>query len=780
MKSNRLLTSNRIATEDKQSSILGDMVFKYMPYWPVFLILFLLAGTGSWLYLKYTTPLYEANARILIKDERKGAEESKTLESLNVLSSKKIIENEMEVIQSRTLLDEVVSTLALYAPVYQENRIKSVPAYTASPIKIRVQNPEGIAKTEKVYFTMDNAAGKVDIDGKQYPLDQWVSTPYGSLRFSATKASAARSDAKFYFTLLTPKEVAAGIQTSLKVTTTSKQSSILNLNLKDEVPERAEDILNQLILAYNKAIINDKNTLAGNTLSFVEERLKSVEHDLDSIERKIQNYRSSTGSVDIGTQGRLYLENVSSNDQRLGEINMQLAVLGQVDSYVQSKDKGTGLVPSTLGVTDPTLSLLVNQLYNAELEYETLKSTTAENNPLLISVKDQIAKIKPSIQENVQNQRRSLAASRNNLAATNGAYSSALQGIPKRERELIDINREQGIKNGIYTFLLQKREETALSHASTVPDSRVIDKAQSSGVPVSPKRKIIYLSAFLLALIGGMGGIMAKESLSRKIMFRHEIEGLTSHPIIGEISAEAAKDPIVIGNDKKTFIAEQFRKLRTTLGFIGINSKHKRILVTSAISGEGKSFIASNLALTLALTGKKVVLLDFDLNNPSLNNKLNINEHKGITDYLLGESDLDDITMETDLDENLFLIPTGQLPRNPSELIMNDRVEELLNRLNSLYDYIVIDTAPVGPVTDAYILSPLCDATLYVIRHKYTPKVFVERIDEDNKINQLKNVAIVFNGVQSRGFGNKEYGYGYGYGYIYNNQEDRNVKKLRR
>jgi capsular exopolysaccharide synthesis family protein len=770
--------NGRAVLEDKQSNILGDLIFKYLPYWPVFLTLFLIAGIGSWLYLKYATPLYEANARVMIKDERKGAEESKTLESLNTLSSKKIIENEMEVIQSRTLIDEVVKSLGLYASVHKESGIKKTLAYKTSPLQIRLQSPDKlVATTDKVYFTFDDKAGKVTIDNKQYSVNEWVTTPFGVLRFTPTKATTAPGE-KFYFTLSSPKDVATGIKNALKVTTTSKQSSILNLNLKDESPERSEDILNELVVAYNKAIIVDKNTLAGNTLSFVEERLKSVEHDLDSIERKIQNYRSKTGSIDIGTQGRLFLENVSSNDQRLGEINMQLAVLGQVDAYVQNKN--AGIVPSTLGVTDPTLSTLVNKLYNAELELETLKSTTGENNTLLVSVRDQIAKIRPSIIENVQNQRRSLTASRNNLSATNGAYSSALQGIPKKERDLIEINREHEILNGIYSFLLQKREETALSHASTVPDSRIIDKAQSTGIPVSPKSKIIYLAAFLFALFAGMGSIMAKESMSRKIMFRHEIEKLTVQPIIGEISAEAEKDPIVIGNDKKTFIAEQFRKLRTTLGFIGINSKHKRILVTSSISGEGKSFIASNLALTLALTGKKVVLLDFDLNNPSLNNKLNINEHKGITDYLLGESDLEDITLETDLDDNLFLIPTGQLPRNPSELIMSDKVEELLNRLNSLYDYIVIDTAPVGPVTDAYILSPFCDATLYVIRHKYTPKVFVERIDEENKINHLKNVSIVFNGVKSRGFSSKEYGYGYGYGYVYNNQQDRDLKKLRR
>jgi capsular exopolysaccharide synthesis family protein len=348
-----------------------------------------------------------------------------------------------------------------------------------------------------------------------------------------------------------------------------------------------------------------------------------------------------------------------------------------------------------------------------------------------------------------------------------------LQTIPEKQRELIDINREQSIKNGIYAFLLQKREETALSYASTVSDSRVVDPAESSPAPVSPKRKVVYLSALLLALFTGIGVVTARESLSRNIMFRHEIEKLTAQPIIGEIVADDFKDPIVIGESNKTFIAEQFRRLRATLKYLGINSKNKRILVTSAISGEGKSFIATNLALSLALTGKRVVLIDCDLNNPSLNNKLKIHKEKGLTEYLQSESEANEIIRATDLNENLFLISAGYLPRNPSELLMNGRIEELLNYLDSVFDYIVVDTAPVSPVTDAYTLSPLCNATLFVIRHKYTPKVFVQRIDENNKINELHNMAIVFNGIKSRGFGSKQYGYGYGYGYIHKDKNER-------
>ncbi|HEY0059349.1 MAG TPA: polysaccharide biosynthesis tyrosine autokinase, partial [Flavisolibacter sp.] len=736
--------------------------------------LFAVAGAGAWLYIRFTTPLYESTARILIKDEKKGAEGAKTVEELNPLSTKKIIENETEVIRSRPLLDEVVKKLSLYAPVYEENRFKDRPAYTTSPVLIQVKNTEALKEVEKVPFSFDKATMLVLIGKKTYALNQWVNAGFGEMKFVPNPNHAAKeSDASFYFSLIAPGKLTASIQQRLGVETPAKQSSILNLTLKDEVPLRGEHILNELMAEYNKAGITDKNTLASNTIVFLDDRLKDVEQDLAAIERKDQQYKAQKGAVDLGEQGRLFLQNVSSNDQKLSDINMQLAVLTQVDAYVRSKTTDASIVPSTLGVADPVLSQLVSKLYGYELEYESLKKTTAENNPAMLSLVDRMEKIRPNILENIQSQRRGLEAGKNNIASTNNAYSSIIRSLPEKERELVDINREKSIKGGIYAYLLQKREDVALSYASAIPDGRIVDKAQSSASPVSPRKKVIYLSAILAALFLGVGAVTAKESLSRKILFRQEIEKFTERPIIGEIAAVPLKDQLVIGSDKKTFVAEQFRKLRATLPYIGINSIKKRILVTSSVAGEGKSFVAANLALTLALTGKKVVLVDCDLNNPSLKAKLNADNKVGVTEYLLGKARMEDIIKPAGQNASLFFIAAGQLPHDPSELIMNGRIEDLLNELDAAFDYIIVDTAPVVPVTDAYTISPLCDATLFIIRHHYTPKVFVQRIDENNRLNHLNNIAIVFNGIRPRGFGSKNYGYGYGYGYIYDNDRMR-------
>lgn len=746
----------------KEKNVLTQVWSRYYPYWPLFLLLLVVCTAAAWVYLRMATPLYETTASILIKDEKKGIDDSKMIESLNLITTKKIVENEIEVIKSRSLMNEVVKNLALYAPVYQDGKWNDPSAYATTPVKIEAKDPDALQKSGKIYFSFGKDS-MVVIAGNRYPLNQWVNTSFGELKFSST--GHAPSEAKpLYFKLISPKEVTLGLTNGLDASAVNKLASVITIKLKDEVPSRGEDILNGLIKAYNNAAIRDKNSLAANTLSFVDERLNIVGHGLDSIERLLQQYKSSRGAVDISQQGQLFLQNVSTNDQKVSDVNIQLAALDQVEKYVQSKDSRGGIVPSSFGISDPLLSQLLTKLYDAELQYEKLKKTTAENNPMLVSVADQIEKIKPSILENIQSQRRSLQVSKTNLFATNNSYSSLLQTIPQKERDLVEITRQQAIQGNIYSFLLQRREEAALSNSSTVSDNRLVDAAESSILPVSPKTKIIYVIAFVLAMGIGVSIVTAKELLSRKILYRSEIEDMTTFPIIGEIGFEKTTDPVVVREGDNSFIAQQFRKLRASLTYMGIGAKHKKILITSTIAGEGKSFTAINLGLTLALTGKKIVLVEMDMVHPSLSDKLGIREEKGVAAYLVGEVEPEEIIKRTEISSNLFVVPAGSLPHNPSELILSERLPALLSYLDAIFDYVIIDTAPVGALSDAYVVAPLCDATLYIIRHNHTPKIVVERLDETNKINSLKNMAIVFNGVRARGF-SRDYGYGYGYGY---------------
>ncbi len=752
-------------SEEKKEDLLSLLWARIFPFWPVFLVLVLFSLLGAWLYIQYRVPLYESSATVLIKDEKKGTEDSKVTESLDLLSSKKIIENEIEVLKSRAILTQTVNDLKLYASVYQHDRWRSKLLYKNSPVKIEVQNPDLIKETERVNFTVDKGRRQITLNGRNYPVGPWVATPWGTIRFSFNDGSQVQ-DAELFFTLVHPKRVVQSIGYRLNVSSVNKLASVINLKLKDEVPRRSEDILNTIIDIYDKASVNDKNSLANSTLSFLDERLKLVSGDLNSIEKQLQQYRANKSAIDLPTQGKLFLENVSENDQKIGDVDMKLAILNQVEQFLFSNDTRNGLVPTSLGFDEPVLTGLLNKLYDLELQSERLKGTTGENNPQLKSIADQIEKIKPNILENIRSQKKSMELKRNSLYASNSSYNSMLESLPQQEKDIVGISREQNIKSGIYSYLLQKREETALSHSSISSDSRILDRAEYSLDPVGLSNKLIYLVAVMIALGLGVAAITLLDVVNPNVLFRKDIESVTSLPIIGEIAYEKSKKPIVFESGNDGFIADQFRMLRTSLTFSDDHAKCKKILVTSTISSEGKSFIASNLGLSLSLTGKRVVLVDFDLTNPSLAQKIQIKAEKGVSDFLYGEVDLRDIVKNSHENANLFLISAGKRPSSSSDLIVSERSSLLLKLLEEKFDYIIMDTAPIGLLSDGYILSKQCDVTLFVIRHRRTPKKRLEHLINNYKMGELKNLMIVFNGIKQRGFASDKYGYGYDYNYV--------------
>ncbi|HTF30694.1 MAG TPA: GNVR domain-containing protein, partial [Flavitalea sp.] len=550
-----------MSTTGSKKSLLNQLWKMYIPYWPVFILLLGVAYGTAWYYLSTQPPLYESKARLLIKDEKKGMDDSKMIESLNLISTKKIVENEIELLTSRSLMSEVVLGLKLYAPIYFKGKWRDSSGYSSSSIKIDVRDPSILSEYSKIGFKEDTINAAIIIGGKSYRMNEWVNTPYGTLKFTRSKAKNPSTHSQQYFSLINPKEVTRSLMSKLEVTSSSKLSTVIDLKLKDEDPVLAEDVLNELIRSYNRAAVNDKNALTGNTLKFVQERLNIVGRHLNSIQKKIQQYKSDKGAVDISSQGKLFLENVSENDQKVSDVNMQLAVLDQVEKYVEQNNPNGGIVPSTLGIKDPLLSDLLEKLYDAELEKEKLKGTTGENSPLMESLSNQIDKIKPSIHENIRSQRRSLEATRTNLASTNSSYSTLLQSIPQKERDLVEISRQENIENTIYEFLLQKREEAALSNSSTVADNRVVDLAESTLKPVSPNRKLIYVISVIIALGTAAFIIAAKELFSSKILYRTEIETLSSYPVVAEIGYEKTKKQVVIQDGIKGTVAEQFRKL---------------------------------------------------------------------------------------------------------------------------------------------------------------------------------------------------------------------------
>jgi tyrosine-protein kinase Etk/Wzc len=771
--------NQKIKPKKEEKKVLGEIMFKYVPYWPVFVVLMAICIFGAWFYLRITPKVYEAGASIMIKDETKGTNNTELQRELNPLENKKIIENEIEVLQSKTLISQVVRNLHLYANFYEDAEMSPRSAYLTSPVTIEAVNPDALKKAKKVEFTFSDKDSQVVIGSTRYPLNKVVSTPWGQLMFLPNKHFTENAKAPLFFTLMNVRGATGGVAGKIKPMG-SKVNTVIQLKYRDEVPERCEEVLNELINVYNQSSFKEKTKLASATVDFLKTRLDMVKKDVEATENKSKVYKSSNEAVDISQQGQLYLKSTSDIDTKLGDVSVQLAILDEVGKYIQSKESGASISPSTLGLKDPELSGLLSTLSAKELEYEKLKKTTGENNPILTSIKGEIIKLKPSIIENIENQRRSLEASKLDLRASNNTFSSMLQKIPQKEQDLIEINREHAIQNNIYEDLRLKLEasELSLKSAALESESHVVDKALASPDPVSPKGSMIYMVALIFAIAMPVGFISIKGMFNNKVSFRQELENITSYPIIGEVVLDKSKDAVVIQEGKRTFIAEQFRKIRTSLAYLGVShAGKKRVLVTSSIPGEGKSFVALNLSLSLAMTGKKVVLVELDLANPSMSTKLNVNYEQGASNYLRGECEPEEIIKRTTANNNLFFLPAGPVPDNPSELLMSERLKDLLTYLEDIFDYVIIDSAPATLLSDAYVLSPMCHATLYVVKHKFTPKAYIERLEQENSVNQLHNLGIIFNGIRSRGFTKNGYGYGYGYGYIHDNSGKKTKKK---
>jgi capsular exopolysaccharide synthesis family protein len=780
--------SNHV-TLDKEDSGLQQLLTKYIPYWPLFLFLLMLSGAALYFYLKYKAPIYETNASVLIKDETKGQEDSKMEEVLNVFGTKKIVENELEIFHSNSLISSVVKTLYLYAPVYEEKGwrgLATTSAYLTSPIVVEVPNPNSIEEIQKVYFHFAKEDSSVIINDNKYPLNKWVDLPFGTVRFLSNPhyypyIKKGKDSARFYFNLVTLDHATNAVLGSLSVSAASKQSSIINLSFRDPVPARGENIISEVVIAYNKASADRKSSVALKTLKFIEDRLKNAAKELDSVESSIQHYKDATGVVDISEQSKLYLQSIESNDRDLSKLNLQLSALDEVEKYVESKNNSGSIVPSTFNINDPSLTQLLNTLFADQAQYEKLKRTTAENNPIMLSLQEEIDRIRPNILENIRSQRKNIEAGKATLLESKDRYTAMLSSVPQKERQLVEVSRQHNIKNDIYSFLLQKKEETAYSITSILPDCYIVSNPTTSGTPVSPKKPFLAILALVAPLGFSVLLISVKDIFNGRILYRSDIEKLTSFPIIGEVIYEKLKSPIVTENAERSFIVEQFRLIRTALKHHGKpkGSPVKRVLITSCIKGDGKSFISSNLAVSLARSGKKVALLELDLHQPRLSDIFDIQKCAGITDYLQEKVQEDEIIVPT-RQENLSLIPAGYLVDEPTELLVNGRLEVLFKYLDARFDILVVDTAPLKVLTDGLIIAPLCTLVLNVIRHNHTPKSHIELLNKDMAAYDISNVAIIFNGVKNRGFGKYSYGYGHGYGYDIRSSYEEYGKKKRK
>ena len=756
---------------------LRAVLMRYARHWKWFILSVLLMGGAAYAYLLFQTPIYKVQTSLLIKDDKKGLSEDNILKEMDIFTPKKVIENETEILKSYALMDKVVGSLGLDVQYFQPTNTVKKAIYDQAPVRILVEKATPLLYETELTLTVADAK-TVRINEVSYPVNQSVQTPYGRLRVFARRPLRATSEP--LLVQVSPRQATVdGYQKNLIVEASSKASTVLLMTLQDAVPRRGEAVLNELISNYNRAAIIDKNIVAANTLNFIEERLRLIAGELTTVEKGVESYKSAEGITDLSSQAQVFLETVKENDTQLNQATIQLGVIGDIERYVASKTNDRGVAPATLGVSDPVLIGLVGKVSELELQRDQLSRTTSPNSPILQSLESQITATKTSLAENIRGIKQMLTGTQQKLRSTNRQLENQIRTIPHKERALVNITRQQSIKNNLYTYLLEKREETALSYASTVADSRTIDPPRSSSLPIKPVRSTVFLLFGLLGLLLPVGVLAARDALNDRVSRRSDIEDASQVPILGEIMASRNVDPLIMVSGKRSIIAEQIRTLRTNLQFLRSNPTDSQVvLFTSSISGEGKSFLSLNLGASLALVDRPTVILEMDLRKPKLHSILDMPNTAGITNYLIQEASLDDILRPIEGFPNYHIITCGPLPPNPAELLSSPRLEELFAELRQRFAYIIVDSPPIGLVTDAQLIAPHVDATMFMVRHDHTPKAYLRMIDNLWKEHRFQRLNLILNCVG----GSESYQYGYSYGGYYeeaNKPAKSAIRKLR-
>jgi tyrosine-protein kinase Etk/Wzc len=761
--------------EEKESEFnFKDFLFKYLRHWAWFGLALVLFLGSAWLYLKRTSPEYKTSATVLIKDEKKGSLPSNAvLKDLDMFGGSKIVDNEIEILKSRGLIEKVVDELNLSVSYFTEGTFRDNELYLDSPVRLNYTELSPYAYSNPLYIKPLGKEEKFELmDGKGNPLGtflytQSIKSTYGRFRIFKN-SDVPEGDALIKVVFKDKAKVIDGLKGAISIDLLSKNSTVLQLSYETPVPEKGKAILGKLLDVYTFSALEDKNREASNTLRFIESRLQLVTGELTDVEQDVERYRNVAGITDLSVESSLFLEKVKENDIKLNEVDIQIKVLDGVEQYVNT-NQAAASAPATLMVNDPVLTQYISSLSNLELEKEKLtKGAGARaSNPYLNTVNTQIENTRQAIRDNLAAQKRSLGVQRAGLQSNNSRLESAIRTIPRKEREYVGIQRQQNIKESLYLTLLQKREETALSYASTVTDSRIVDLPNSTASPIKPKGRTIYLGALLLALVLPAGIIQLKEALTETVQSRKEIEDKTGLTVFGEVALKDRKDKTnIIDSKDRGFLAEQFRTIRTNLQYLTTSRKEKGVtfLMTSSMSGEGKTFVSLNLASSLAALGKQVMLLELDLRKPKLSEYIGITKNKGITNYLTGKMDEMDIVKATMI-ENLYLVSSGPIPPNPAELLAGDKIRNLIEIYQKSFDYVILDTPPIGLVSDAFLLSPVVDVCFYLVRHEVTHRNQLNRLKELGQQKRFKSLNVLFNGVNYKN--SKEYGYGYGgyYGY---------------
>lgn len=770
----QLQNSNYQSGHDQGETIKREFQ-KYFSYWTWFLIGLFLAIIGAVLYLRYTPKIYTTSAKMKILNKTKGLELPSAAFIFN--RSNINLENEIEILKSYRIIENVVDRLDLTMRFYEDGNVLTTEIN---------QLPFNITKTISNDSIYSNSSYLIEVKSKAFEV-----TPSSTDKvliffgFDSTKSNhnlpfelslkntykLNQIIGKKYVVQLSPiQAITRGVKQRVAVKVLGENSDLLELNYNSQSKSKNEHILNTLIDVFNEDGISDRQDISRRTIDFIDKRFKLLAKELDSIELGIQDYKQNNGLITIESDAALGISQRTISEDELFAIENQLLNTHLLKESVENPNSNSSLLPANIGLDNASINGLVDN-YNASVfQLENLKTSGGENNPNVILLKSKIKGLKSNIYASIDSYSKLLEVSKAQLLRKNRKFSSQFYSLPAKEKAIVDITRQREIKQSLYLFLLQKREEAAINLAITEPSIKVVEYAISNGAPISPNTRSIYVIAILAGLLVPFGILYIIQLLNTKVKGREDVlERNPKIPIVGEIPKVKSDQLIFTNPEDNSVQAEAFRILSSNVDYIlpvKTNNKGRVIFCTSTIKGEGKTYISINLSLSLSSINRKVLLIGADLRNPQIHTHISEEKHKpGLSNYLHDTNYdwRDSLIKGFDKHPNHDIILSGSIPPNPAHLLTNGRFEKLLEEAKEEYDYIIVDTAPTILVTDTMLISQLADATIYLVRANYTEKNLLNYSKDLNESGKLKNIAYVLNSVDT----NKSYGYGYNYGYNY-------------
>ncbi len=788
--------------EDQKSFLDYRMMSKIViNHWTWFLLSMLICITITYLYIRCTSPVYSVIAKILIKDDEGNKKNNlQNISDLGTISQNYGLENEAQILTSSIIAERAVTDLQLYKQYRQKGRFFGKTCYRNTPIVVDIDSFHlnkiihpiqlRISRIGKRYqikvnyyipINEQNIEGPFNIEKETEKLPLSIHTRAGVLTIKRASSILLEEHTTMMLTISSPQTIAAQYANKMIIEPTSESSSVIKLIMNDKLPQRAKDYLKQVILCYNLQANEDKNEVAVRTETFINDRLNLINRELGLTDGNIETYKRSNKLVELKTDARESSANANIFEQKLKEANTQIALINEIESIVEQYDISQ-LLPS-ISLKDVAVNTFINEYNKMVMDRNRLLHSASESSPIIQSMTTRLKELSSTIYTSLQQAKTNAIITRNAMAEQHGNYLHEISKTPERERILAQIGRQQEVKSGLYMMLLQKREENSISLAATVDKGKIIERPTIAGI-IKPKSIMLYSFALLLGFLLPSLFFYIRYILRNKVEDHEEVKTLTNLPILADIpmanEREVENNCIVVHENENNLMEESFRFLRTNLRFM-LKDKEKVILFTSTVSNEGKTFNAINTAMSFALLGKKTLLVGLDIRNPQLSELFIFKDHReGITSLLKKDepslTEINEQITPSKIHKNLDLLLTGIIPPNPAELVSRLSLDIIFKQLRCYYDYIIVDSAPVGLVTDTLQIGRVCDLTAYVCKIGYTTKNSFTLINSLNEERKLPNVGIIINGVDLSSKNNVyTYGYGQYHGlYFYGNHYIKN------